>query len=127
MNHAQICSILDSLIKEDKRYRIIKKISSILVPLFVIYLCWASLSVIQQFRYADNYNCVDMSKDCEAFFEGLGIRTQRLHGTRVTEDGSISGHCWLKVGFLEFESTTLLFSKVSDKYDVYLIDEGWIE
>ena len=86
------------------------------------------LVVYQHSRYdIENYNCVHMSKDCEAFFEGLGIRTQVMHGERTDEDGSLDRHCWLKVSEWEFESTCLMFSKVSDKYRVMYVDEGWIE
>jgi len=30
------------------------------------------------------------------------------------------------IGKCEFESTTLMFSKTSDHYCIYSVDEGWI-
>jgi hypothetical protein len=39
-----------------------------------------SLSVMQKMRYNDSYNCVDMSREAEMFFEKLGIRTYLVSG-----------------------------------------------
>lgn len=71
-----------------------------------------------------------MSKDCEAFFERMGITTQVVNGSKLDDNGNIvGGHCWLILslpwGDVEFESTSLMFSKVSNTYKVYSITDGW--
>ena len=80
----------------------------------------------QQSRYVRGvYDCTDMSKDCEEFFESIGIRTQVLYGFNG------GGHCWLRLhtifGVYEFESTQLTFMNVSENWYNIVVTEGWIE
>ena len=88
----------------------------------------AGLSMFQQARYERGvYDCDDMSKDCEYFFEILGINTEVRWGR---EYGAKTGHCWIALdtvfGWIEFETTNLQFASISDRYDILYHDSGWV-
>ena len=118
--------------KAIRKYRRNRKIGYAALIISILLLGYLCLSVYQKVRYdADGYNCKGMSRDCEAFFETIGIRTQKITGIRYDDNGELSAHCWLLLdlpilGKLEFESTTLMFGKTSAYYCIYSIDEGWI-
>ena len=101
-----------------KKGDIIEKILYTFIILMFIQLC---LTVYQITRYdKHNYSCVEMSHDCEMFFESLGIHTLRAHS---------DDHVWLILDFkyfkLPFESTALMFFNpewLGEK--IRYIDEG---
>jgi hypothetical protein len=108
-----------------------RKIGGFVFIISILILFYLTTSLYQGYRYDKNgYNCVGMSKDCEAFFEAIGLNTQIIKGLRCCE-GELQAHCWLLIdipfiGKHEFEATTLFFEKTSDFYKVYSIDDGWI-
>lgn len=74
------------------------------------------------------YDCSDMSKDCEAFFENLGFDTYLIVGTRING----TRHQWIVVDTglfsFEFECTVLMPVSPSlfNDYDNLLISDGHI-
>ena len=111
-----------------------KKYKKIIIPIvsIIIIICaiQASLTLYQASRYVRHvYDCTDMSKDCEEFFEYLGIRTQVIYGDKLPDE--LVGHCWLRlhtnIGEFEFESTQLRFMNVSENWNNIKVTEGWIE
>lgn len=94
---------------------------SLLVMCLILMICLVSLT--QAIRYnRDNYNCLNMSKDCAKVFVGLGIPTELVHGECKTDDTS---HCWVRLwGWLNFEST-ILFPTFwfNNRYEVYKIEK----
>ena len=117
--------------KAYRKWKRNRKIGYVALIVSIVLMGYLLLSEFQQLRYdADGYNCKGMSRDCEHFFETIGIRTQKITGYTYDKCGNIGGHCWLllDLGILgkhEFESTTLMFEKTSDYYTIYKIDEGW--
>lgn len=80
--------------------------------LFTI-LIISSVSLTQHLRYTDTYNCVGMSRDCEYFFESLGIRTYQVTGRHYTTNHTVDyAHEWILIDLfffaVPFESTILL-------------------
>ena len=74
----------------------------------------------QHSRYTDEFNCVEMSAECQEFFVEKGIPSSIVYGTN---HNLTLGHCWLKLylwyGDVEFESTLLRFKgddQISEKY-----------
>jgi len=121
--------------KSEKSSRFRMKIIAYFLIAILIYsvfvLTTGALTAYQINRYNADYNCVNMSKDCEAFFETLGIQTQLLTGWRYDRlSGDIEKHCWLRLklpwGDAEFESTTLQFTQTSNNWIIYNTTEGWI-
>ncbi len=73
------------------------------------------------------YDCDDMSKDCEEFFENIGINTYVYVGHN---NNSVSSHCWLELELddqlYEFECTSFRFKHIKRDYDNWIKLEGWI-
>lgn len=83
-----------------------------LFVLFII-LFYILLSLYQQSRYnIETYNCTHMSYECAGFFAKFGVPVELVTGYKYNSNGSIeAAHMWLRLwGWLEFESTTLMFS-----------------
>lgn len=101
------------------------------ISFIVVMLLWCSASIFQMLRYdRENYACVEMSNDCEVIFEKLGFDTIQKSGHRY-EDGEIHGHRWLSVklpflGYVDFESTALMFYPVSNNWGMIETTEGVI-
>ena len=111
--------------EKKKRHPLFEKTMLFII---IVLIAQASLSTIQQMRYKRGvYDCDDMSKDCEAFFEGIGINTEVRWGHRP---GARAGHCWIALetpfGWLEFETTNLQFASISEHYPMVYSDDGWI-
>lgn len=117
------------LMRKEKKKRKNTKFENFLLFIAVALTIQLCLTGFQQSRYIrGKYDCVDMSKDCEAFFETLGINTEVRWGKQHGED---VGHCWIAIytafGWIEFESTTLSFALISsDDYQTIYHDVGWI-
>jgi len=74
------------------------------------------------------WDCSNKSVECEKYFETkLNYSCFLVYGIRHKEDHDV-GHMWNLVEidstFYEFESTTLKFCKVSDRYNVQTMQEG---
>ena len=97
-----------------------KRLLAVIVIILVIQL---SLTLYQRSRYVfesdngDDYCCWHMSRDCEHFFESLGIHTYQISGCKneVGPEGGFknTSHRWILVDFgfvcVPFESTALCF------------------
>jgi len=98
--------------------------------LLVIALVCLIQAILTEYQHACyeryGYNCVGMSRDCEAFFEGLGINTEVRWGIKPDAE---AGHCWIALetvfGWVEFESTALQFASISEHYPEVSSDDGW--
>lgn len=147
---------------KDRVWGILKKITKTRRRRILAYVCLVlitfqgTLSLIHRSRYYfdeqsdDNYCCVEMSRDCEIFFEKLGIRTTLVSGMKydynnVTNftikkaSGELlqisvpqvdSAHEWiiLHIGPLSipYESTWLLpFDPKWRGYETYEMSEGY--
>jgi len=101
------------------------------------------LTVMQVCRYHrneegyENYCCVEMSRDCEQFFESFGISVYQLSGERESKIKNSEGsydtkyHQWILLDFGWFQipyESTILFpnNPMSQGYDHVLISEGYI-
>lgn len=116
------------------RSKNLKRLRFFLFLFFVFILFFYSYYAVnryQHFRYdRKNYNCADMTRDCEFFFEVfLGLDCKRGFG--INPDNRSVGHEWLVVdlfGFsLEWESTGLYFKDVSSNYVNVSFDEGYFK
>jgi len=112
----QINDVYLKYIKRRRKNLIIKII-------LVIFLCQVVVSAYQGLRYHvreegyEDYCCVQMSRDCEVFFESMGIRVYQMRGYRDTgeqlETGGdkMMGHRWIILDFgwfqIPFECTAL--------------------
>ena len=111
-----------------------RKVPTIILVLLVIMLFQCGLTVMQGLRYHytsdadDNYCCVEMSRDVEAFFEGtLGIHVLQVRGygykqynppseldnqLHRTPVSNVVGHRWIILDFglfkIPYESIALL-------------------
>ncbi|GAG92379.1 unnamed protein product [marine sediment metagenome] len=108
---------LENMSLRHKRKMIISSIIlAVLLSQFV-------LSAVQRSRYHyddegyEDYSCVEMSRDCERWFEKFGIRVYQMTGERKTgemmEEGGYEtdGHRWIILDFgwfqIPYESTAL--------------------
>jgi hypothetical protein len=105
------------------------KFVKILVITLFILLVQLTATVAQVSRYeVDEYDCSDMSEDCEEFFEELGFSTRLVTGIR--DNGT--NHQWCLVDVfgiqIEFESTTLMpvSPRWANRYDRFLISDGYV-
>ena len=115
----------------------------ILLLLISILVVQLILTGIQKSRYHfevdanDNYACVQMSRDCELFFEMLDFKVMQVKGTIYNYNGTERGtaqaaHRWIMLDFglinIPFESTALLFLNPTwlDKYENIQTSEGYI-
>ena len=96
----------------------------------IILISQLTITTYQLVRYeVDVYDCSDMSKDCEAFFESIGWNTWMILGER--DNGS--NHVWLIVDTplfpIEFESTCLIpiSPRVMTDYDNLCISDGFLK
>ena len=86
-----------------------KKLTIIMIILMIV-LIKAGVSLAQVQRYqVDKYDCTEMSRDCEIFFEkNLNIHTYMFIG----EDENNDRHRWIVLDFglfsIPYESTLLL-------------------
>jgi len=111
-------------------------ILSIILSQFVI-------SAIHHSRYHykdegfEDYACVQMSRDCERFFESIGIRVYQMSGDRdtgeMTEEGGYETerHRWILLDFgwfqIPYESTILLpYDPKWDGYKNIRINDGYV-
>jgi hypothetical protein len=115
----------------------------ILLFVLSIILFQLGASLFQDSRYHFNeegyedYCCVQMSRDCEEFFEGLGIRVYQISGSRETEELTDEGnyktvwHRWILLDFgwirIPYESTRLCpCNPLWSKYTTVFISDGFI-
>lgn len=75
------------------------------------------------------YDCDNMAKDCEAFFESIGIDTYVIFGYKANYT---EGHAWLILNFdsdtsMEFECTRFKFKENLKNYDFWYKTQGWIK
>jgi len=77
----------------------------------------------------EDWDCSDTSVECEKYFETHGYTCYLVYGDRGLGTDEWIGHMWNIVIIdgkpYEFESTTLHFMKVSDKYNIQTIQEGF--
>ena len=90
-----------------------------------------ALKDYQRGRYSVTYpNCKHMSRECESFFESIGINTTQAYGWWMNEDGEKIYHNWIVLhlpsGDYEFECTNLRFAEVSKIYTIHRTEEGII-
>lgn len=91
-----------------------------IIMILIFMISWSMLSLYQQSRYSNEYNCVGMSYDCARFFRSIGLSVEVVRGWRKEGFG---GHCWVRLfGWLEFESTTLMFMRISEEYEITKIE-----
>ena len=91
-----------------------------------------SATYYQKGRYVkDKYDCSDMSEDCEAFFEGIGINTRFVSGECKDRPAA---HMWLLLDFgivnINFESTRLHpmpWVYYKNTYENFDISDGYYE
>lgn len=87
-------------------------------------------------RYED-YCCVQMSRDCERFFESLGINVYQMKGERDTETENGEGgyeterHRWILLDFgwfqIPYESTYLVpWNPTWRGYENVFICDGYV-
>lgn len=85
----------------------------------------------------ENYCCVEMSRDCEQFFESIGIHVYQMSGKRETKIENGEGgyktdrHQWILLDFgwfqIPYESTALFPNNpISYGYDHVFISEGYV-
>ncbi len=89
--------------------------------IFVVFMIiQGPLTIYQTLRYDINdYCCVQMSRDCERFFESMGIEVYQVTGyryanTSAREAGKVQdAHRWIMLDFgfvtINFESTAYMF------------------
>ena len=101
----------------------IKKHSRLLKIIVIVLVVQLSLTLYQRSRYVlesenkPDYCCWHMSRDCEYFFESIGIHTYQVYGWKEEQglagDVKASAHRWILIdlGFVNipFESTALCF------------------
>ena len=98
-----------------------KRLEVIFISILIISTGWSLLGLYQQSRYSKEYNCDEMSYDCAYFFSSLGIPTEVIHGKKIEGFGL---HCWVRLfGCIEFESTNLMFMRVSKEFDIEKIEK----
>jgi len=106
-----------------------KKLQTIAILIVIVLLFQLTITGIQIARYAPGYTCKEMSKDCEYFFESLGICTKVKVGlcetkinnytiaiingkAQANRESVIEGHCWLELDIfgqkIPFDSVWLL-------------------
>ena len=78
----------------------------------------------------DGWDCSNKSVECEKYFETeLGYSCYFVYGDRDRGTDDWAAHMWNFVeidgAFYEFESTALQFRKVSDKYNILDMQEGF--
>jgi len=125
------------------------KVLSAILHGFIIFLSIQLIvSGFQVMRYTkDEYCCLQMTRDCEGFFETLGFRTYTVSGCNYEETNNSyftwhnktyagifdSGHIWCVVDFfglhIPFESTALfpINPLWRSDYDEVQVSEGFFE
>lgn len=108
-----------------------------------ILLFQCALIGIQKSRYHHNeegyedYSCIQMSRDCERFFESFGIHVCHLTGWRETGEkteiggNKVEGHRWLLLDFgwfqIPYDSVSLMpWNPMWDGYTNVRISEGYV-
>lgn len=96
-------------------------IIGVLFLLLLPSVCWIPLAIRQICIYEDGvYDCSGMTEDWKKFFDRFGIKNTVIHGYNYYGKDDMDTHCWLELelpfGSVEFECTTLMFSKTSDHY-----------
>lgn len=76
-----------------------------MVSLFIFFVLLTSFEAYRMTIYNEDYCCRHMARDFEDILEKTDIDVTLVRGTSIFTE---KGHMWIKIGFLEIDSVTLL-------------------
>jgi hypothetical protein len=74
-----------------------EKRGKILMSILIVLLLFLTIRLLQ-YQFIENYDCSEMSRDLELFFEGIGIDCHVARGDMKYFGGG--GHAWIQVNIL---------------------------